>query len=254
MKVIIVGGGKTGAQLARQLLDENHHVRLIENRLEIVERLRQALPGETVIHGDGSAPNILEAAGIRQANVLAAVTGEDEANLVITTLARFEFGIPRTIARVNNPKNAWLFTPEMGVDVGLNQTDILARLIAEEMSMGDMMTLLKLRRGEYSLVEEKLPLGSKILGMQLRNISFPQTCVIAAVIRKGQVIIPRGDMVFEPGDEVLAVVANPDKTVFAGFVRPGLRLAGEPLIASFLTYLIRASRILLCGPQCAPSF
>lgn len=209
MRVIIVGGGKTGAQLTNQLLNEGHQVVLIEIRPEMVERLKQELPGEIVIAGDGSSPGILEAAGIEQAQVLAAVTGEDEANLVITTLARFEFNIPRTIARVNNPKNVWLFTPEMGVDVGLNQTDILARLIAEEMSMGDMMTLLKLHRGEYSLVEEKLPPGSKILGIPLRDLAIPDTCVIAAVIRKGKVITPRGNMIFEAGDEVLAVVDNP---------------------------------------------
>ena len=220
MKVIIVGGGKTGAQLARQLLDENHHIRLVEIRSEVAERLMKALPEQVVISGDGSSPNILEAAGIRQAQVLAAVTGEDEANLVITTLARFEFGIPRTIARVNNPKNAWLFTPEMGVDVGLNQTDILAQLIAEEMSMGDMMTLLKLRRGEYSLVEEKLPTRSKILGIPLKDVGFPVTCVIAAVIRNGKVIIPRGDMIFEIGDEVLAVVDNKAKEVLKWLLAP----------------------------------
>jgi trk system potassium uptake protein TrkA len=185
MKVIIVGGGKTGEQLTKQLLNEGHQVRLVEIRPEVAERLKQEMPAQVVISGDGSAPSILEEAGIQQAQVLAAVTGEDEANLVVTTLARFEFNIPRTIARVNNPKNAWLFTPDMGVDAGLNQTDILARLIAEEMSMGDMMTLLKLRRGEYSLVEEKLPPGSKILGAPLRELNIPETCVIAAVIRGG---------------------------------------------------------------------
>jgi trk system potassium uptake protein TrkA len=211
MNVIIVGGGKTGAQLTNQLLNEGHQVKLIEIRPEVAERLKGELPQQVVISGDGSAPNILEEAGIKQAQVLAAVTGEDEANLVVTTLARFEFNISRTIARVNNPKNAWLFTPEMGVDVGLNQTDILAHLIAEEMSMGDMMTLLKLRRGEYSLVEEKLPSGSKILGVPLRDLDIPETCVIAAVIRKGKVITPRGNMVFEAGDEVLAVVDNQSK-------------------------------------------
>ena len=99
---------------------------------------------------------MLENAGVEDAQVLAAVTGEDEDNLVVTTLARFEFGVPRVIARVNNPKNTWLFTPEMGVDVALCQSDILAKLIAEEMSIGDMMTLLKLRKGEYSIVEEKV--------------------------------------------------------------------------------------------------
>jgi len=220
MNVIIVGGGKTGAQLTRQMLDENHHVRLVEIRLESIERLQQALPKQVVIYGDGSSPNILEAAGVREAQVLVAVTGEDETNLVITTLARFEFGIPRTIARVNNPKNAWLFTPEMGVDVSLNQTEILARLIAEEMSIGDMMTLLKLRRGEYSLVEEKLPARSRILGIPLRDVGFPDTCVIAAVIRKGKVVIPRGDMIFEIGDEVLAVVDNQAKEVLKRLFAP----------------------------------
>jgi trk system potassium uptake protein TrkA len=216
MKVIIIGGGKTGAQITRRLIDEGHQVRVIECRSEIVERLLVELPKETVILGDGSSPSILEAAGIQTTQVLAAVTGDDEANLVITTLARFEFNIPRTIARVNNPKNAWLFTPEMGVDVGLNQTDILSGLILEEMSMGDMMTLLKLRRGLYSLVEEKLPPRSKVLGISLKNLPLPATCVIAAVIRNGQVVTPRGDLHFEAGDEVLAVVDNQSKDELRG--------------------------------------
>ena len=213
MNVIIVGGGKTGAHLTRRLLDEGHQVKLIETRPETAERLRGEIPAGVIVVGDGSSPSTLEAAGINSAQVLAAVTGEDEANLVITTLARFEFKAPRTIARVNNPKNAWLFTPEMGVDVGLNQTDILSGLILEEMSMGDMMTLLKLRRGLYSLVEEKLPPGSKALEIPLKELPLPPTCVIAAVIRNGQVIIPRGDLVFEAGDEVLAVVSDQSKDV-----------------------------------------
>ena len=104
---------------------------------------------------------MLEKAQIVHANVLAAVTGSDETNLVITSLARFEFNVPRVIARVNNPKNSWLFNSEMGVDVFLNQAEILAQLVAEEMSLGDMMTLLKLRRGSYSVVEEKVPAGCK---------------------------------------------------------------------------------------------
>src|SRR5665811_292493 len=126
MFVIIVGGGKTGSQLAENLLKEGHQVKVIEDRDSVLERLRLELPDEVVFAGDGSSPDVLEAAGIGSAQVLTAVTGDDEANLVITTLARFEFHVPRVIARVNNPKNAWLFTPEMGVDVALNQSDILA--------------------------------------------------------------------------------------------------------------------------------
>ena len=222
MKVIIVGGGKTGAQVARQLIDEGHQIRLIECRPENFERLRAKLPQETVILGDGSAPNILEAAGIQSAQVLAAVTGDDETNLVVATLARFEFNIARTIARVNNPMNAWLFTPDMGVDVGLNQTDILSSLILEEMSLGDMMTLLKLRRGLYSLVEEKLPPRSKAVGVILRDLQLPSTCVIAAVIRNGQVITPRGNLVFEAGDEVFAMVDNQSKDKLHEMLAPAV--------------------------------
>jgi len=206
--VIIVGGGKVGSHLANLLLAEGHEIKVIDQRPELLTLLRSELPPECVLEGDGSTPSVLETAGIHRAKVLAAVTAEDEANLVITTLARFEFGVPRIIARVNDPRNAWMFSPEMGVDVALNQADILARLIAEEMSLGDMMTLLKLRRGEYSLVEEKLPAGSPLLRAPLKDLPLPEQCVIAAVMRHGQVMIPRGDMHFEAGDEVLAVVDN----------------------------------------------
>jgi trk system potassium uptake protein TrkA len=138
--------------------------------------------------------------------VLAAVTGDDEDNLVITTLGRFEFGVPRIIARVNNPKNMWLFTPEMGVDVALSQSDILAKLIAEEMSLGDMMTLLKLRKGEYSIVEEKVDPRAVVVGKILRDIELPSRCVFVAVIRKGELIVPNGNTELTPVDEVIALV------------------------------------------------
>ena len=208
MFVIIVGGGKVGAHLVSVLLQAGHQVTLIENRPDVAARIRSELAGAVLITGDGSSPDVLEKAGIGQAQVLTAVTGEDETNLVITTLARFEFNVPRVIARVNNPKNAWLFTKEMGVDVGLNQADILTKLIVEEMSLGDMMVLLKLRRGEYSLVEEKLPPHSRLLQSPLKDLPIPEACVIAAVIRQGKVFAPRGNMMFEAGDEVLAVVSN----------------------------------------------
>lgn len=208
MFVIIVGGGKVGTHLVSMLIQSGHQVKLIENRSDVVARIRQELPEAVLISGDGSSPDILEVADIGHAQVLAAVTGDDEANLVITTLARFEFNVPRVIARVNNPKNAWLFTHEMGVDVGVNQADILTKLIIEEMSLGDMMILLKLRRGEYSLVEEKLPPNSQFLQAPLKDLPLPDTCVIAALVRQGKVLAPRGNMMFEVGDEVLAVVSN----------------------------------------------
>jgi trk system potassium uptake protein TrkA len=206
MFVIIVGGGKTGSQLATELLNGGHKVRLVEDRPAVLERLKVELPAEVVFDGDGSSPSVLESAGIGQAQVLAAVTGDDEDNLVITTLGRFEFGVPRIIARVNNPKNMWLFTPEMGVDVALSQSDILAKLIAEEMSLGDMMTLLKLRKGEYSIVEEKVDPRAVVVGKILRDIELPSRCVFVAVIRKGELIVPNGNTELTPVDEVIALV------------------------------------------------
>jgi trk system potassium uptake protein TrkA len=206
MFVIIVGGGKTGSQLASQLHSEGHKVRLVEYRPGVLEKLREELPVEIIFAGDGSSPRVLENAEIGKAQVLAAVTGEDEDNLVITTLGRFEFGVPRIIARVNNPKNMWLFTPEMGVDVALCQSDILASLIAEEMSIGDMMTLLKLRKGEFSIVEEKVDPRAVVVGKTLRDIELPPQCVFAAVIRKGQLIVPNGNTELLPVDEVIALV------------------------------------------------
>ena len=134
MNVLIVGGGKVGATLARRLHAAQHQVKVIEARREHAEPLKLDLPAETLVLGSGTDPGVLEAAGIRQAQAVAAVTGADETNLVVTSLARFEFGVPRTIARVNNPKNAWLFTPEMGVDVALDQAELIARLIVEEVT------------------------------------------------------------------------------------------------------------------------
>jgi trk system potassium uptake protein TrkA len=215
MNVIIVGGGKTGSQLAESLLFEGYDVKIIEPRSEVLDRLSHELPPEIIIAGDGSSPSVLEFAGIHQANVLAAVTGEDETNLVITTLAKFEYHIDRVIGKINNPKNAWLFTTDMGVDVALNQAAILARLIAEEMSLGDMMTLLKLRKGEYSIVEEKVHPISVAANKKLSDLKIPSECVIAAVIRKGKMIIPHGDTILLPSDEVIAIVHASQVTALA---------------------------------------
>jgi trk system potassium uptake protein TrkA len=206
MFVLVIGGGKTGSHLAGQLLEQGYQVKVIEDRPGVVERLQKELPAGTVLEGDGTSPFCLEQAGIRQVQVVAAVTGDDDENLVIATLARFEFNVPRVIARINNPKNAWLFTREMGVDVALNQADLMARLIAEEMSLGDMMTLLKLRRGEYSIVEEKAHPDSAAIGKEIQELDLPEQCVLTAILRRGQLILPRGNTRIEAADEVIAVV------------------------------------------------
>jgi len=220
MYVIVVGGGKVGAYLATLLLSGGVRVKVIEERREDLSILQRELPIEAVLEGSGTDPLVLEAAGIRQANVVAAVTGADESNLVVAGLARSEFGVPRVIARVNDPKNAWMFTPKMGVDVALNQADLLAHLIAEEMSVGEMMTLLKLRKGEYSLVEEKVHTQSLASGKAINGLDLPTECVFAGIIRKGNLIIPRGDLVLQPDDEVLAVIHSSEMAKLAAILGP----------------------------------
>lgn len=206
MHVLIIGGGKVGTYLATLLLADGHRVTVVEGTKEEFERASKELPPGVVISGTYTDPVLLESAGIRNADVVAAVTRSDETNLVITSLSRFEFGVRRTIARVNVPKNAWLFTPAMGVDVPLNQADLMAHLIAEEMSLGDVMTLLKLRRGQYSLVENKVDARAVAAGKAVRDLNLPEECVLPAIIRNGSLIIPRGDTVLQPDDEVFALV------------------------------------------------
>jgi trk system potassium uptake protein TrkA len=205
MYVIIAGGGRTGSQLAILLLSEGHQVRLVEYRGELLTHLHRELPTESVYEGNPADPAVLEQAGIRRANVVAACTAEDATNLAFCFLARKVFGVQRTIARINNPRNAWLFNENFHVDVALNQADVLAHLIQEEMSLGDMMTLLKLRRGRYSLVEEKVPAGAKAIDVAIKDLGLPDQCVIAAIIRDGKVVVPSGNTIFQEGDEVLAV-------------------------------------------------
>ncbi len=208
MFVIIIGGGRTGTQLATLLLDQNHLVRLIEHRRDVLSRIHRELPTEMIYEGYFLNPGVLEQAEIHKADVLAACTANDEENLVACYLARSRYQVARTIARVNNPRNAWLFDEKFHVDVALNNAEIMARLIEEEMSMGDMMTLLKLRRGDYSLVEEKITTGARAIGIPIKDMKLPENCIIAAIIRNGNVILPRGLTTLEVDDEVLAITDN----------------------------------------------
>ena len=215
MFVIIVGGGKVGSHLASLLLGEGYRVKVIELRREHVDALLQDLPADVVVYGNGTDPQVLESAGIRQANVLAVVTGADETNLVSASLGRFEFGVPRIIGRVNNPKNAWLYNPTMGVDVALSQADLMAHLIAEEMTLGDMMTLLKLMRGQYSLVQEKVHPMSPAMNQTVKDLTLPENCLLVAIIRQGQLVLPKPDTVLQEADEVLALVQSAEIAQFS---------------------------------------
>ncbi len=222
MYVLIVGGGRTGSHLASLLLGQGHEVRLVEDRPDTLASLHRELPTEVIFEGDGTDPDTLETAGIKRAQVMAAVTANDSDNLVALSLGRYEYNVRRTIGRVNNPKNAWLFTPEFGVDVALNQADVMAKLIEEEMSLGDMMVMLKLRRGQYSLVEEKIFPGARAVGMAIKDLGLPDTCTISGILRHGKMVLPRGVTTLQEGDEILALVDDDSKGQLAQLLgRPG---------------------------------
>lgn len=207
MFILIAGGGRTGMQLSTLLLSEGYKVHLIEHRPELLIHLHQELPTEVIYEGEATDPEVLEEAGIRQAHIMAACTADDATNLVICFMARQRFGVPRTIARVNNPRDEWLFSETFHVDVALNQANVLSSLIREEMSLGDMMTLLKIRRGRYSLVEEKVEPGARAIGIPIKDLGLPEECIIAAIIRDGQVTLPRGATTLQEWDEVLAITS-----------------------------------------------
>lgn len=220
MFVVIGGGGRTGTQLATLLVAQGHEVHLIEHRRNILTRLHRELPTEVIFEGNPTDPMLLEQSGIQRADMLAACADEDASNLAMCYVARTCYQVPRTIARINNPRNAWLFDQKFHVDAAVNQAEIMAGLIEEEMSPGFMMTLLKLHRGNYSLVEERIAPGAKAVGIALKDLSLPEDCVIAAIIRKGEIVMPRGITVFEVDDEVLAVTDHEGAAGLAKLLSP----------------------------------
>jgi trk system potassium uptake protein TrkA len=204
MLAVIIGGGRGGSYLARDLQGQGYQIKVVDRRPEVVAKLRQEIGGD-VICGDGCSPEILEQIGTAKADLLVALTHNDEDNLVVCRLAKHHFHVPRVIARVNNPLNEWLYTKAWGVDVAISQVHLTSKVIEEEIGMGELVTLLKLNRGAAALVEVRLPETSSCQGKTIRDLNFPGDTVIVSVIRSGKLIIPRGDTRLETGDEILAV-------------------------------------------------
>jgi len=204
MLAIIVGGGRGGSYLARDLQGQGYQVKVLDRRPEVVAKLRQEIDSE-VVCGNGTSPELLAQLGADQAQLVVALTRNDEDNLVVCRLAKHHFHVPRVIARVSNPRNEWLYTKSWGVDVAISQTHLTAKVIEEEIGMGELITLLKLNRGEAALVELRLPETSPYCGKPIRDLTLPAESVIATIVRKGKLVIPRGDTTLEAEDEVLAV-------------------------------------------------
>ena len=203
MYVLIVGGGKVGESLARGLANTGYDVALVEKDEAISRKIAEDLDNVLVIGGDGCDPARLEDAGVARAQVVTAVTGDDEDNLIICQLARDTFGVPRVIARVNNPRNEVTFQ-KIGIDT-VSSTTIITKLIEEEATIGDIFTLLALKRGKLSIVEANLKSASPAVGKSIKELKLPADAILATLIRENQIIFPKGETTLHPGDSIIAL-------------------------------------------------
>jgi trk system potassium uptake protein TrkA len=203
MYIIIVGAGKVGYFLAKRLCQNKHGVSIVEKDKTTCEEIAKELE-VLVIRGDGCDPQILEQAGAARADVVAAVTGDDEDNLIICQLAKELFHVQRTVGRVNNPQNEQTFS-ELGVDIPMNSTEVIAKIIEEEISFSDFVSLLSFKRGKLAIVRVDLPKDSPVIDKQVKDVQWPENSVLLSVVRQDDVIVPRGDTILRAGDDVIAL-------------------------------------------------
>ncbi|MFH1244988.1 MAG: NAD-binding protein [Candidatus Omnitrophota bacterium] len=206
MYIVIVGAGKIGFYLARELLGSEHVISIIEKDLSLCEEAAKHLNNALVINGDGCNLKFLTDAGIDRADIVAAVTGSDEVNLMVCQLAKQFTKVKRTVARVNDPKNTHTFN-EIGIDVAVDSTAIIAKIIEQEVSLDDLVTLMTFKRGKLALVRVDLTNDSPCVNKQVMGIKLPRAAVLVAIIRGEDVIIPRGETVLLAKDDVIALTA-----------------------------------------------
>ncbi|PTR26710.1 trk system potassium uptake protein TrkA [Rhodococcus sp. OK519] len=205
MRVAIAGAGAVGRSIARELVRSDHHVMLLERKLEHVEP--DAIPQAQWVHGDACELSLLETSQLETYDVVIAATGDDKANIVLSLLAKTEFGVPRVVARVNDPRNEWLFDESWGVDVAVSTPRMLASLVEEAVTVGDLVRLMTFRQGQANLVEITLPDDTPLAGKPVRKIRLPRDVALVTILRGGRVIVPQPDDSVEGGDELLFVAA-----------------------------------------------
>lgn len=203
MKVVVTGAGKIGRYLSLNLGDRGHDVTLVERDPAVVDRVD--VRDLRMLLGDACAPDVLERAGAREADVLVAATGDDEDNLVVSLLAKQEFAVPRVLARVNHPTNEWLFDEGWGVDLAVSPPQVLTAFVEEEVTAGDLVSLLKLQRGSVEILEVRLDARSAAVGHRVEDLALPSGATLVAVLRDGSVTPCRGTTPLAEGDEVIAL-------------------------------------------------
>jgi trk system potassium uptake protein len=206
MRIAIAGAGKVGRSIARELIANDHDVLLLDR--DPAKARQGEVTGATMIVADACEISSLEEAGLPACQVVVAATGDDKVNLVVALLAKTEYGVPRVVARVNHPKNEWLFDESWGVDVAVSTPRMLSALVEEAVTVGDLVRLMTFRQGNANLVELTLPPDSHVVGTRVDAVSFPVDTALVAIIREGRVIVPSPDDTLETGDELLFVSAQ----------------------------------------------
>nr|WP_296770130.1 TrkA family potassium uptake protein [Rhodococcus sp. (in: high G+C Gram-positive bacteria)] len=205
MRVAIAGAGAVGRSIARELIRSDHSVMLIERKLDHLDK--EAIPEADWILADACELTLLEASHLETYDVVIAATGDDKANLVLSLLAKTEFGVDRVVARVNDPRNEWLFDASWGVDVAVSTPRMLASLVEEAVSVGDLVHLMTFRKGQANLVEITLPENTPLAGKPVKKLSLPRDAALVTILRGGRVIVPQQDDPLEGGDELLFVAS-----------------------------------------------
>jgi trk system potassium uptake protein TrkA len=206
MKIAIAGAGNAGRAIARELIANGHQVLLIDKNPKALKM--ESVPNAEWLLADACEIATLDKASLDQCQVMVAATGDDKVNLVASLLAKTEYGVPRVVARVNHPKNEWLFDSSWGVDVAVSTPRIIAALVEEAVSVGDVVRLFSIKSGEANLVEITLPDNSMCVGKSVEEIELPKDASLAAIIRDGHVISPSPHDVFSAGDELIFVAST----------------------------------------------
>jgi trk system potassium uptake protein TrkA len=203
MRVAIAGAGNVGRSIAMELLDNGHEVLLIEKEPRSLKV--DTVPQAEWLLADACEISSLEEAHLQRCHVVIAATGDDKVNLVVSLLAKTEYAVPRVVARVNHPKNEWLFNEAWGVDVAVSSPRLLSALVEEAVTVGDLVRLMTFEQGQVNLVELTLPDDTPLVGQRLGGVKWPGDTALVAILRDGRVLVPTGDDALEGGDELLFV-------------------------------------------------
>ena len=207
MRIVIAGAGSVGRYMASQLAKSGHQVLIIDNDAKAVNKARLD-ESVSVMFGDACELDTLVKARVAEADVMAAVTGDDEDNLVVSLLAKQEFGVPRVVGRVNNPNNEWMFNEMWGVDVSVSTPHLLTALVEEAVNIGSFVRILTFEHGRTQLAEVTLAEGSPAIGRQIVELNLPRETTIVAVVRDGHVVTPSPELNLHVADEVLVLIGS----------------------------------------------